>query len=101
MPKQSSPSSLGIGQTLRLARSARHLTQAQFAAASGVPLRTLIRVEAGDDNVKIGTYARAAQALGLHLATLQKHRPTLEQLDALYGGDDDGADSRLQSNLAR
>lgn len=78
---------LDIGQQLRLARAARKLTQAQFAAASGVPLRTLIRVEAGDENVRIGTYERAARALGLYLATARKRRPTLEELDALYGDD--------------
>ncbi len=83
-----------VGHQLRQARSARNLTQAQFAAASGVPLRTLIRVEAGDENVKLGTYQRAADALGFTLTCTSKRRPTLDELDALYGDDADLADRK-------
>jgi transcriptional regulator with XRE-family HTH domain len=74
-----------LGRSLRQRRKEIALTQAELAARSGIPLRTYIRVEAGDQGVKIGTYALAAQALGLELALTGRARPTLDQLDQVYG----------------
>ena len=53
-------------------------------------LRTLTRLESGDPAVRIGTFEKAARALGfaLTLRELEQRRPTLEELDALYGEDD-------------
>jgi len=74
-----------LGQALRERRKELALTQAALAGRAGIPLRTLLRMEAGDASVKIGTYALAAQELGVELALASRARPTLDQLDELYG----------------
>jgi len=74
-----------LAQALRERRKALGLTQAAFARRAGIPERTYLRIEAGDQNVKIGTYAQAAQELGLALTLASHTRPTLDQLDDLYG----------------
>ena len=59
---------------------------------TGIPRRTLTRLESGDPAVRIGTYAKAASALGLVL-TLRGQglkRPTLDELDELYRESDAG-----------
>ena len=50
----------------------------------------VLRLEAGDPAVRIGTFEKAARALGLSLTLreLQRRRPTLEELGALYHEDD-------------
>ncbi len=69
---------------LRARRKELSLTQAQLAARAGIARRTLLRVEAGDPSVKIGTYAQAAQALGFELALVRRSRPSLDELDSIY-----------------
>ena len=61
-----------------------------MASASGIALRTLVRMEAGDPSVKIGTYNRAARVLGARIAVLpgERHRPTLDELGRLYSDEE-------------
>ncbi|MFN0163014.1 MAG: helix-turn-helix transcriptional regulator [Burkholderiales bacterium] len=82
-----------IGAQLRQRREQQTLTQAEMARASGIALRTLVRMEAGDPSVKIGTYSRAARVLGAKIAVLpaERHRPTLDELGALYPDDEQSA----------
>ena len=54
-----------FGERLRKARLRRGITTVQFAERLGVSRDTLNRVERGDPNVAIGTYARALRLLGL------------------------------------
>lgn len=79
-----------LGDTIREYREKNGLNQESFARASGIPRRTLTRLESGDPAVRIGTFEKAARALGLSLTLreLQRRRPTLEELDTLYREDD-------------
>lgn len=54
-----------LGQHLKIARKRRHETQAHFAERLLAATTTLIRMEAGDPGVSIGTWATALWALGL------------------------------------
>lgn len=85
-----------IGGQLRQRREQQKLTQAEMARASGIALRTLVRVEAGDPSVKIGTYNRAARALGAKIGVLpgERHRPTLDELGTLYSDDENSVLAR-------
>ena len=80
-----------IGKSIRAKREQLRLTQEAFAQRAGIPRRTLTRLEAGDPAVRIGTFAKAAQALGmtLHLAATRRARPTLDDLGDLYREDDE------------
>ncbi len=61
-----------LADDLSRARRRRRLTQASLAERSGVSLRTLKRLEAGDARVSIEALVRVLQALG--------ELPRLEQL---------------------
>lgn len=87
-----------IGKTIRERREKQKISQEALSALSGIPRRTLTRVEAGDPAVRIGTVEKAARALGmsLQLAPGRGARPTLDELDQIYrdrDGDDSAADS--------
>ena len=59
--------------TLRERRSAAQLTQAQLAAAAGVNIRQIQKIEAGEiqiGNVTLANAARLAQALGVKIEDL-------------------------------
>ncbi len=78
-----------LGKSIRKLRETQRLSQASLARATGIALRTLTRLESGDPAVRIGTFEKAAHALGLRLALVEvrRRRPTLEELDALYRDD--------------
>lgn len=76
-----------LGKSLRAQRKKLLLTQAALAERAGIPLRTYVRLEAGDAGVALGSYAQAAQSLGLELRLASRARPTLEELGAIYGDD--------------
>jgi transcriptional regulator with XRE-family HTH domain len=65
-------------------RRAQGLTQAALARAAGVSLRSLQRLEAGDRGVALDTRLRVSAALGVTLTLVSSHRPTLDELAALY-----------------
>jgi len=54
-----------VGEHLKTARKRRRETQADFAKRLLVATSTLIRMEAGDPGVSIGTWATALWALGM------------------------------------
>lgn len=78
-----------LGKSIRARREQRGLSQEAFARTSGIPRRTLTRLESGDPAVRIGTFEQAAQALGLGLVLAESlnRRPTLDELEALYRED--------------
>lgn len=53
-----------LGQDLQVGRKKRRMSVTDFAARIGVSKGTLIRLEAGDPTVRIGTLAMALLALG-------------------------------------
>jgi transcriptional regulator with XRE-family HTH domain len=58
-----------IGPAVRRAREARGLTQQTLATSAGIALRTLIRIEQGED-MRIGTLTAIADVLGVSLSDL-------------------------------
>ena len=54
-----------LGERIRLARLRRKLSTTLFAERVGVSRDTLNRLEKGDANIALGTYARALRVLGL------------------------------------
>jgi y4mF family transcriptional regulator len=55
---------LSLGQSLRSARKALGLTQAQLALASGVGTRFIVELEAGKPTLRIEHVLRVVQSLG-------------------------------------
>lgn len=72
---------------IRAARRSRRLTQTDVARSAGIPLRTYQRLEAGDRGSKLDTLLRVLDALGLALKTASKRRPSLDELNDLYGNE--------------
>lgn len=89
---------INIGKAIRARREKQRISQEALSALSGIPRRTLTRVEAGDPAVRIGTVAKAARALGMSLQLMPAPgaRPTLDELDQIYR-DRDGDDSATDS----
>lgn len=54
-----------LGERIRKARLRRRITGVLFAERLGVSRDTLNRLEKGDANIALGTYARALRILGL------------------------------------
>ncbi len=76
-----------IARFLRDQRKAQRLTQAAFSARAGIPLRSYQRMEAADTGVRLSSFLRACAALGYALDASPARRPTLDELDALYGAE--------------
>ena len=72
---------------IKAARRMRNLTQADMARLAGIPLRTYQRLESGDRGSKLDTLLRALDALGLSLKTVSKRRPSLDELNDVYGNE--------------
>ena len=68
-------------------RLARKLSQSALAKQAGIPLRTYQRLESHAGGAKLETLMRALDTLGLTIKTASKRRPTLDELDELYGNE--------------
>lgn len=73
-----------ITGTIKTARKHNRLTQAELAKRAGISLRTYQRLEASDGAARIDSLFRVLDALGLDIATVEKTRPSLDDLEALY-----------------
>lgn len=60
-------STVALGTDLRQRRKLLGLTQLDVAGLSGVNRETVVRAEAGDEGVALGTFRRIAAALGLEV----------------------------------
>ena len=69
------------------ARLARKLSQSALAKQAGIPLRTYQRLESHAGGAKLETLMRTLDTLGLTIKTASKRRPTLDELDELYGNE--------------
>jgi transcriptional regulator with XRE-family HTH domain len=72
---------------IKAVRIKRRLTQGDMARLAGIPLRTYQRLEAGDRGSKLDTLLRALDALGLSVKTASKRRPSLDELNDVYGNE--------------
>lgn len=55
----------GFGEDLRLARLRRQLTAEVVAERAGISRATLVKIEAGDPSVAMGSYFQVLRILGL------------------------------------
>jgi transcriptional regulator with XRE-family HTH domain len=78
-----------LGKTLRARRREGGLTQQALADAAGVPRRTYQRLEAGHPGTRIDVLILALRALGLRIVLTPRQRPTLDELGAIYGNEDE------------
>jgi HTH-type transcriptional regulator / antitoxin HipB len=74
-----------LAEHLRTERTRKGLSQAEMARIAGIPFRTYQRLEAGDPGSRLSAFLRACAALGLGLETTSARRPTLDELDTVYG----------------
>ena len=82
-------SSINLGLSCKSARKSAKLTLAGLSARTGIPIRSLVRLEAGDLNAPIGRVLAVLESLGFGLEVVPLTRPTLESLSALYAEDDE------------
>ena len=82
-------SSIDLGLSCKSARKSAKLTLADLSARTGIPTRSLVRLEAGDSNAPIGRVLAVLQSLGLGIQVVSITRPTLESLGAVYAEDDE------------
>lgn len=74
-----------IGNTIKAARKARNLTQAQLAEMAGIDRTTLGGIERGSiRDIGIRKVARVAELLGLQLTLIDEDLPTLDELEHMY-----------------
>jgi transcriptional regulator with XRE-family HTH domain len=78
-----------IAEFLRAERTRQKLSQSEFAARAGIPLRSYQRLEAGDPGARISSFLRACAALGFEVNAASARRPTLDELDSIYGHEDE------------
>lgn len=78
-----------VVQFLREERKRQHLTQSEFAQRAGIPFRSYQRLEAAEPGIRLSAVLRAYASLGFELNPVSMRRPTLDELDQLYGNDAD------------
>jgi transcriptional regulator with XRE-family HTH domain len=59
-----------VGERIRVLRDRRDWLQRELAAAAGLPLRTIGRIERGEVDVRLSTLTKIADALGVPLKAL-------------------------------
>lgn len=73
-----------LGQFCKTERKAAGLTLADLSARTGIPVRSLVRIEAGAPEAPIGRVLLVLQSLSYGLQAMPVARPVLESLAALY-----------------
>ena len=79
------PSLTELAEFLRAERARQGFTQSEFAGRAGIPLRSYQRLEAADPGARLASFLRACAALGFEVDTTSARRPTLDELDSIYG----------------
>lgn len=73
-----------LGQTLRAARKAKGLTQAELAARAGVWQRTVSNIETGTSGAKVDTIFDLLAALDLELRIVPRSKLTQRDLEDIF-----------------
>ncbi len=76
-----------LAEFLRVQRTRQGLSQSELAARAGIPLRSYQRLEAADPGARLSSFQRVCAALGFEIDATPARRPTLDELDAIYGHD--------------
>ncbi len=80
--------SQSIGHFCKTSRKAAGLTLADLSARTGIPVRSLARIEAGSPEAPVGRVLLLLQSLGYGLQAVPISRPALESLVAVYDQSD-------------
>jgi transcriptional regulator with XRE-family HTH domain len=75
-------------QFLRAERTRQRLSQRGLASSAGISFRTYQRLESGDPGSRLSSLLRALAALGYELRAVAARRPTLDELNEIYGHED-------------
>ena len=59
-----------VGLKIRLIREMKSLFQSDLSASSGLPVRTIGRIERGEVDVRLSTLRKVAKSLGISLKDL-------------------------------
>jgi transcriptional regulator with XRE-family HTH domain len=78
-----------LGARIKSLRKASGLSIAELSKRTGIPVRSLVRMESGDPNAPIGRVSLVLQSLGFDLDIVSTSRPTLEALSSIYADDSD------------
>lgn len=73
-----------LGQFCKGSRKAAGLTLVDLSARTGIPVRSLVRIEAGTPEAPVGRVLLVLQSLGYELTLAPLSRPSLESLASLY-----------------
>ena len=90
-------SSIDLGLSCKSARKSAKLTLGDLSARTGIPTRSLVRLEAGDPSAPMGRVLSVLQSLGYGVDVVPITRPTFESLGALYAEDDEPVNTKRQS----
>jgi transcriptional regulator with XRE-family HTH domain len=82
-----------LGQFCKSSRKAAGLTMAELSTRTGIPIRSLLRIEAGEPQAPIGRILLVLRSLGYGLEAVPVSRPALESLAHLYVDGDDADDA--------
>lgn len=89
--------SLALGKFCKTSRKTAGLTLADFSTRTGIPVRSLARLEAGAPEAPMGRVMTVLRSLGYELAVAPLSRPALESLATLYEEPDDRDDSNVRA----
>jgi transcriptional regulator with XRE-family HTH domain len=90
------PSLTELAARIKSQRRAAGLTVAELSARTGIPARSIVRMESGDPSAPIGRVSLVLQSLGHDLAIVPTSRPSLEDLSSIYS--DDSNDTQKRSS---
>ena len=76
---------IDFAQFLRVERVRQGLSQSEFATRAGIPFRSYQRLERGNPGARLSSFLRACAALGFEIKATSARRPTLDELDSIYG----------------
>ena len=74
-----------FAEFLRGERASQGLSQAELASRARIPFRSYQRLEASDPGARLSSFLRACAALGFEIKATSARRPTLDELDSIYG----------------
>lgn len=84
-----------LAARIKSQRRAAGLSVAELSTRTGIPARSIVRMESGDPNAPIGRVSLVLQSLGYDLAIVSTSRPSLEDLSSIYS--DEGVDLQKRS----
>lgn len=86
-----------LGRFCKTSRKTAGLTLADLSARTRIPVRSLVRIEAGAPEAPVGRVLLVLRSLGHGLSAVPLSRPALESLSALYDEPDQRDESAVSA----